>query len=163
MRRKLLRLSFLFALSTALVATGLSTRVAADAAFQSTDNVTVPIDFTATSCSGETVNISGESHVVVHLTVAPSGGSVFKTHIQFHLQGESASGAVYIANETVNNVEAHGSIMTDNNVLTSVGQLHLVSQGSTDNLVVRTTIHTTVNANGEITATSFEFETDCQG
>src|ERR1700753_4018028 len=69
-----------------------------------TDNTTVPIDFTATACNGETVNISGDSHVVVHLT-RNDNHTTFETHIQFHLSGEGASGTRYIANETVDSIE----------------------------------------------------------
>lgn len=126
-----------------------------------TDNQTVPIDFIATACNGETATISGTSHVVVHLTTTPDGHTTFKTHIQFQLSGTSASGITYNANETVDSNEITNAGGAQ--VLTSVGQLHLISQGSTDNLVVRTTIHVTVNANGQITSTSFEFTTDCNG
>ena len=73
---------------------------------------------------------------------------------------EGTSGTRYVADETVNSITNGG---TGAQTFTSVGQLNLVSQGSTDNLVVRTTIHITVNANGEITSTSFEFTTDCRG
>jgi hypothetical protein len=125
-----------------------------------TDNVTVPIDFIATSCSGETVTISGQSHVLVH-TTTNDNHTTFETHIQFHLNGTSAGGTRYIANEEVNsitNTSTNGA-----QVFNSTGQLHLIAQGSADNLVVRTTIHVTVNANGQITSTSFEFTTDCNG
>ena len=146
-------------LSLALFALAAPPRVEAQATTM-TDNVTVPIDFTATACNGETVNISGDSHVVLHLT-RDANNTTFKTHIQFHLSGTSASGIQYNANETVDSIEQ----TTDSGprVLNSVGQLHLIAQGSADNLVVRTTIHTTVNANGQITATSFDFQVECQG
>lgn len=157
--RRLLRL---VALSAVLALPGLLWPAPAGAqATTTTDNATVPIDFIATSCTGETVIISGESHVVTHLTSTPGGHSTLKIHIQFHLSGESASGTRYVANETVNSTET--SSAGGAHTVTSIGQLHLISQGSADNLVVRTTLHTTVNANGEITSTNFEFETDCQG
>ena len=155
-----LRLTLACSLSLALAALAPPPRAAAEAVTM-TDNTDVPIDFTATACNGETVNISGDSHVVVHLT-RNDNHTTFETHIQFHLSGEGASGTRYVANETVDSIE---QTPTDNGaqVLNSVGQLHLIAQGSADNLVVRTTIHTTVNANGQITATSFEFEVECQG
>jgi hypothetical protein len=69
MNGKLLRLLMLTAcvLSLSLHTLVTPQRARADAT-TSTDNTTVPIDFTATACNGETVNISGDSHVVVHLT-----------------------------------------------------------------------------------------------
>jgi hypothetical protein len=129
-------------------------------ASSTTENVTVPIDFIATSCSGETVTISGESHVLVHTTTSDNH-TTFETHIQFHLDGTSASGTRYIANETVDSIT--NTSTGGAQVLNSTGQLHLIAQGSADNLVVSTTIHVTVNANGEITSTSFEFTTNCNG
>lgn len=127
-----------------------------------TDNQTVPVEFVATSCGGEQVVINGESHVVFHATGTPGGHQAAKFHINFQLSGESASGTHYVVNETVNSAEtrdADGAPST----FTSVGHLNLVSTDGTENLRVRTTIHTTVNANGEITSTSFEFTTECSG
>jgi hypothetical protein len=160
MNGKTLRLLLLLACSCSLALPMLATPPRAGAqATTSTDNTTVPIDFTATACNGETVNISGDSHVVVHLT-KNANNTTFKTHIQFHLSGTSASGVKYNANETVDSIE-QTPIDNGAHVLNSVGQLHLIAQGSADNLVVRTTIHTTVNANGQITATSFDFQVEC--
>lgn len=162
MNGKALRLRLILAcsLSLALAALTVPPRVAAQAT-TTTDNVDVPIDFTATACNGETVNISGDSHIVVHVTTNDNH-TTLETHIQFHLSGEGTSGTQYVANETVDSIE---QTPLDNgaHVLNSVGQLHLIAQGSADNLIVRTTIHTTVNANGQITATSFDFEVECQG
>ncbi|MDQ3806404.1 MAG: hypothetical protein M3416_21555 [Acidobacteriota bacterium] len=158
MRRTFARMLMLLAASAALVFQGTA---AAPQASTITDNMTVPIDFIATSCTGETIIISGESHVVVHATGTPSGHGTFKTHIQFHLSGESPSGTLYNANETVESVETGGDGTAF--AFNSVGNLNLVSAGSEDNLIVRTRIHTTVNANGEITSTNFEFTVECQG
>jgi hypothetical protein len=159
MNRRFFATAILLACSLALCASVAPPRAAAQA-FTETDNQTVPIDFIATACNGETVIISGDSHVVVHLTSNPNH-TTFKTHIQFQLSGTSASGIKFNANETVDSIENTSTGAAQ--VLNSVGQLHLISQGSTDNLVVRTTIHVTINANGEITATSFEFTTECNG
>lgn len=153
----------LFALTMALTLPCLVRNVSAQdgGAFTLTDNQTVPIDFIATSCNGETVIISGESHVLVHATATPSSNVTFTTHISFHLTGQTASGTIYHAEETVNSTETTSANGAYN--LTSVGQLHLISEGGTDNLTVQTIIHTTVNSNGEITSTTFEFQTQCQG
>lgn len=124
-------------------------------------NFTEPIDFIATACNGETVIISGEAHVVQQSVGTPgeTGHSTF--HTNFHLDGIGSSGTRYVVNETVNgSIEA---TIGAAQVFSSVGTLHVNAVGSTDNLVVQTTIHTTVNANGEITSQSFEFETDCNG
>jgi hypothetical protein len=160
MHRRIFTPALLLACSLVLAVSVATPRAAAQASVI-TDNQTVPIDFIATACNGETVTISGESHVVVHATNTPGGTSNFVTHIQFHLSGVSASGVRYNANETVNTTSTSGG--NGSTTFNSVGQLNLISQGNEDNLVIRTTSHVTVNANGEITATSFEFTTDCNG
>jgi hypothetical protein len=153
----------LFVLSLALAVLSLlatATPAAAQATVIQT-NTRVPIDFIATSCSGEQVIISGESHIVVHATGSPGGTGTTTTHINFHLQGTSASGTLYNANETLNGTEvSHANGQT---VFENVAQLNLVSQGSTDNLRIRTVIRTIVNSNGEVTSTTFEFTVECNG
>ncbi|HWS55524.1 MAG TPA: hypothetical protein VN228_15405 [Pyrinomonadaceae bacterium] len=160
MRRTFARTLTILAAAAALVFQ--QAAAAAPQAATITDNATVPIEFITTSCSGEPVIINGESHVVFHATGTPGGQQVARFHINFRLSGESASGARYVVNETVNSTEtrdADGAPST----FASVSHLNVVSTGGAENLRVRTTIHTTVNANGEITATSFEFTTECGG
>jgi len=160
MNRIFMRLSLICALASMLSLTCALPNVSAQA-FVTTDNVVVPIDFIATACDGQTITISGESRVIVHTTTSDSGQTTFKTHIQFHLAGEAPDGTRYVANETVDSIETSGTGSAT--TLTSIGQLNLVSQGSSDNLRARTTIHTTVNANGQVTSTSFDFTIDCNG
>ena len=124
-----------------------------------TDNATIPIDFIATSCTGEEILISGESHVVVHAVGNPNQ-TVFTTHINFHLEGDTAGGTHFVVNEAVNGEETSGAGSA--HTFQSVGRLRAISTGSEENLFVDTIIHTTVNANGEITSVIFEFETTCQ-
>lgn len=126
-----------------------------------TVNIREPIDFIATACNGETVILTGEAHVVQHAVGTPGETGHTTFHTNFHLEGTGSAGTRYVVNETVN-----GSIESTLNaaqVFSSIGNLHVNAQGNADNFVVRTTIHTTVNANGEITSQSFEFETDCNG
>jgi hypothetical protein len=160
MYRILVRLSLICALASVLTLPAALPNVSAQA-FVITDNVVVPIDFIATACDGQTVIISGESRVIVHSVTSDSGQTAFRTHIQFHLSGEAPDGTRYTANETVNSTETTGAGSAT--TLTSIGQLHLISAGSDDNLTGRTTIHTTVNANGQVTSQSFEFTTECNG
>lgn len=122
------------------------------------DNVVVPIDFQITACSGEVVTFTGESHVLQHST-GNGNANVSVVHINFHLTGTGASGTRYVVNEEVNGTSTFAGAGTFNSEARLVG----VAQGSADNLAVHTFIHTTVNANGEITSTSFEFESDCNG
>ncbi|HEX8178835.1 MAG TPA: hypothetical protein VF525_04755 [Pyrinomonadaceae bacterium] len=156
MHRRIANLATLFICGAALACAGLVQPAAADG----TTSVTTPIDFTATACNGETVTLSGEATTLITVSDT-SGGRGVTTHIHFHLEGTSASGTHYIVNETVNGADlGAGDIPATFN---STGSLHLISQGGGENLTVRTTIHTTINANGDVTAQSFEFQTVCNG
>lgn len=163
MRRSSARSLTLLAAVAALVLQAAGARaLAAPQAATVTDSETVPIEFFATSCTGEPVIINGESHLVTHFTGTPGGQQVARFHINFRLSGESASGTRYVVNESVNSTEtrdADGAPST----FTSVSHLNVVSTDGTENLAVRTVIHTTVNANGEITSVTFEFTTECRG
>ena len=159
MRRTFVRLLLVAAVAAAATAWAAVPRAAAQAS-TFTDSETVPVEFINTSCEGEPVILTGESHVVLHATGTPSGQQVFTFHINFQLSGEAASGTRYVVNETVSSTDtrdADGAPST----FTSVGHLNVVSTDGTDNRYVRTLIHTTVNANGEITSVIFEFETEC--
>ncbi len=122
------------------------------------ENVRVPFDFQITSCSGETVVFLGEAHILQQSAGNGHAGH-FIVHINFHLEGTAPSGTRYVVNEQVNGPSSSGGATT----LTSEARLVAVAQGAEDNLIVHTFIHFTQNANGEITAESFEFEAECQG
>lgn len=162
MRRTSARLLTLLAAAALILQAAGWPAAAAPQATTFTDNATVPVEFVATTCTGETLVISGESHVLFHATGTPSGRGVAKLHIQFQLSGETASGTRYVVNETVESTETRDADFMPS-TFTSAGHLNVVSMGGTDNLLVRTLIHTTVNANGEITSTTFEFSVQCRG
>jgi hypothetical protein len=128
-----------------------------------TTNTEVPIEFfNVNSCTGDAITIEGTSHVLFHVTTTPSGHSNEKLEINFALQGVNAvSGIRYVVNETVGSTTA--SNVNGAFVFNTVSHLNVIAQGSEDNLVVRTEIHTTFNANGELTSSRFVFTTECQG
>jgi hypothetical protein len=163
MNRRILRLSLFFVLSMTLTLAGLVPASAANP--QATviqTNTEVPIDFfSMNTCTGETVTISGTSHVLFHATGTPSGNSNEKLEINFALQGDSASGTHYVVNETVSTTTA--SHANGSTVFNSVSHLNVISQGSTDNLKVKLEWHVTVNSNGEVTASRFDFTIECEG
>ena len=164
MNRRILRLSLFFALSTTLTLAGLVPAAAVNP--QATviqTNTEVPIEFfSMNTCTGDTVTISGTSHVVFHATGTPSGNSTEKLEINFALQGVGApSGNQYVVNETVSSTtasHANGSF-----VFNSVSHLNVISQGSADNLKVKLEWHTTFNSNGELTSSRFDFTVECEG
>lgn len=122
------------------------------------ENIRVPIEFQITSCTGEVVNFLGEMHILQH-GVGNANSGHFTLHINFHLEGTSPSGTRYVVNEHVNSSSTSAGAQT----FTNEARLVAVAQGPEDNLIVHTFIHTTVNANGEVTSERFVFESDCQG
>jgi hypothetical protein len=96
---------------------------------------------------------------VIQQATGNKNGSHFFLHINFHLEGTSASGTRYEVNEQVDNIE----VLTGGTVFQTGGHLNAIATGPEDNLAVHTTIHFTLNANGEVTAERFEFEADCRG
>ena len=128
-----------------------------------TSNTKVPIEFfNANSCTGDQVTINGDSHLLFHANGSPGGHSNAKLEINFALQGvNAASGIKYVVNETVTATtesSADGAF-----VFHTVGHLNVISQGGADNLLVRTEIHATFNANGELTSSNFVFTVECRG
>lgn len=158
------RLSTLFMLPVTLVLLALIGPVETKAqATVITSNTEVPIEFfNANSCTGDQVTINGTSHLLFHANSSPGGHTNSKLEINFALQGVNAtSGTKYVVNETVTATtesSADGAF-----VFNTVGHLNVISTDGTDNLLVRTEIHATFNANGELTSSRFVFTVECQG
>jgi hypothetical protein len=128
-----------------------------------TSNTEVPIEFfNANSCTGDEVTINGTSHLLFHANSSEGGHSNEKLEINFSLQGVNAtSGTRYVVNETV--TATTESSTNGAFVFNTVGHLNVISTDGTDNLLVRTEIHATFNANGELTSSRFVFTVECQG
>jgi hypothetical protein len=158
------RLSSLFILPMALTLLTLVCPVEAKAqATVITSNTRVPIEFfNANSCTGDQVTIDGTSHVLFHANSSPGGHSNEKLEISFALRGVNAtSGIRYVVNETV--TATTESSVNGAFVFNTVSHLNVISEGSEDNLLLRTEIHTTFNANGELTSSKFVFTVECRG
>ncbi|HYY58541.1 MAG TPA: hypothetical protein VE842_14505 [Pyrinomonadaceae bacterium] len=166
MTRRIINLSTLFVLTASLMLPVFVTRATVAAAMPQasviTTNTEVPIEFfNVNSCTGETITINGTSHVVFHSTASSGGNTIDKLEINFALQGVGSGGTNYVVNETVSSTTAsheNGSF-----VFNSVSHLNVISQGSTDNLLVKLEWHTTFNSNGELTSSRFDFTVECQG
>ncbi|HEX8140657.1 MAG TPA: hypothetical protein VF544_24025 [Pyrinomonadaceae bacterium] len=164
MTRRIIALSLLFVLTISLTLHNSITHAAAmPQANVIQTNEQIPIEFfNANSCTGDTVTINGTSHVLFTATGSPGGHSNAQFHINFALQGvNQTSGTKYVVNETVQATtesSENGAF-----VFNTVSHLNVVSQGSEDNLLVRTEIHATFNANGELTSSRFVFTVECQG
>ena len=128
------------------------------------DRETVPYETIVTACNGEDVYLSGELLLISQTTVDANGG----VHSQFTLVPQyvrgvgSLTGTQYMA---VGGDRSHFNIDSDSApaTYTNTDMYLLVSQGGTENLQVKFTLHVTVNANGEYTAFVDNFSAECVG
>lgn len=113
-------------------------------------------------CNGDVVPLTGVSHVVFHSTDATSGNFHVYVDMTNNYAGLGVpSGVNYQASER------HLSDFSTQNPLpfvqTTYIDQNLVSSTGTDNFTFTFQMHTTVNANGEPTATIDNFSQECKG
>ena len=130
-----------------------------------TYNVKVPIDGTIfNDCTDEPVHLTGTLHVLLTETEDANGGLYVQEHVQ--VQGVSGtglkSGTQYRA-VGANRQEDFYFAPGERREVTVINDSHIISKGSSDNLLMHCTIHLTFNANGEPTADLERVETECAG
>ena len=130
-----------------------------------TTNETIPFSSVVVeTCNGNSVTLTGQLHLVHHFTTDSSGGTHMTTHTNY--QGvEGTSAPVPVAYQAVSS-NTHKFKDNGNNpqsVFHNVDRVRLISQGSTDNLILNFTTHTTVNAEGTATSTFIKAEAECNG
>ncbi len=116
-----------------------------------------PLEFaTLNPCAGETIFIEGTVQGVLRTTIDPNGGSHTMAFFYFQGKGVSISGAKYVVKaETF--VQRESTNIGDDSAqeVTSPGLVHFIRQGETspnDDFSQKVLLHTTINANGEITS-----------
>jgi hypothetical protein len=113
-------------------------------------------------CVPETVLLTGELHILITQEMDANGGIHVKSH--FQPQGISGLGMVTglkyqgtgVTQEHIN--DHTGPAFED----TFVNNFRIIGQGPGNNLLVHTTFHVTVNANGVTTANVLNTSTECQ-
>jgi hypothetical protein len=114
-------------------------------------------------CTGEQILVTGELHMLFHVTEDANGG----LHIQQHFQPQRALGT-----GLESRTQYRGVGVTQNQVYiapeglretTFVNRFYFVSKGPSDNMLVTATTHVTFNANGEPTAELVRLDTKCAG
>src|SRR5262245_12993623 len=113
-------------------------------------------------CVPEVVVLTGELHILTAQVVDSDGGIHIKTH--FQPQGISGVGPVTGAKYqgtgvTQEHINIHSSPAIED---TFVNNFRMIGQGPGNNLLVHTTFHVTVNADGVVTAQVLNTSTDCQ-
>jgi hypothetical protein len=117
-------------------------------------NVEIPLN-TVVEANGQSFQVSGGLHGVLHFTQDDAGG----LHAKAHLNGQGikvvrvSDGSTFqgtgAANLTLNFGEPKGAASN----ATGVVNIGLIGRGRTPNLRLHANLHATVNANDEVTAT----------
>jgi len=118
-----------------------------------TENLIVPfVADVLIPSSGEVVHLEGKLHIVLTSVVDGDGG----LHISGHFQPQGVKGVGSLGNSYV----AVGITRSNFNIRppfpneqTYVNDFYIIGQAKADSFKVHQTIHITVNANGEVTAT----------
>jgi hypothetical protein len=113
-------------------------------------------------CAPDIAFVTGDLHALITQEVDSDGGVHLKSH--FQPQGVSGvgllTGAKYQATGvTQEHTNIHSSLAFED---TFVNNFRIIGQGPGNNLLVHTTIHITVDANGVVTATVLNSSVDCQ-
>lgn len=127
-----------------------------------TTNLILPLNTTVSGCDGQLVTLSGEIHIVTHVTTDASGGM----HIVEHSNYQDVSGTGQPILLTYRGVSSNTTVFnnsTPQSEFTVVDQVLLISQGPSDNLQIHVTMHFTINANGQTTAVVEEVRVECNG
>ena len=124
-----------------------------------TTNTSIPSSFTFfDQCSGENVAVSGDVHLVSTATV--TANTISGTfHSDFHAVGlGQASGLAYEEN-VVANSSFQTSLINGEATQTFVGRINVVAPGGGNNQSSPIFMHTTMNADGDITSLKVEAPT----
>jgi hypothetical protein len=161
------RLGLLFALggTTLVLAAGMALAQATTV----TSNEKVPVNqIVFNPCTDELVLLTGELHILFHVTEDANGG----LHVQHHAQpqgggllgtGEESGTQYRVVGVTRDETYVPPGAPGEFRETTFVNRFHIVSSGPSDNSLLDATIHVTFNANGEPTADLERVEIKCAG
>ena len=131
-------------------------------AFVVSTNDRADVSFVTTNpCTGEAVLFNGEIHETFHSTLDANSGAHVIEHYNERFTGVGlSSGATYSGSDT--NQQVINLPGPPPSEFTMVRDLVIRTRGQDNDFVLRQHVHFTVNANGEATATVFDFEAECR-
>ena len=160
----------LIAALVGLAASVLSTPPVLARATTSTENVKLPINELvfvpcAAGGAGEFVLLSGDLHMLFHVTLDGAGG----VHLKEHANPQRVSGTGLTtgdryrgAGATQFQLNGRFSGPAQRFETTTVNNVRIIGQGPNNNLLLHQNLHVTVNANGEVTAFVDNFRVECK-
>jgi hypothetical protein len=144
----------------AMLALALAIQAPALAAVET--NVFIPFSTSLSNpCLGETVALTGSLHLLVIVQETANG-----THVLTHAQPQGIEGTGLTSGEMY-----RGTGVTMSSVflqppppfdVTFVNNFRIIGAADANSFMVHTTVHITVNANGEITANVIQTDVSCQ-
>lgn len=155
-----MRTIFRFSLFFVLASTLMAISAAAQATMTTTTN-RFPLSFTLAACI-ENVAFEGESKVVTHFTFTEGGSVTIKQNNTFHLEGVGqTTGARYVAHQSSQSQQHIDSIDFAPFTITTTSHFFFSGQGGIPDLRGSGSQHSTINANGEVTASRSVFNIEC--
>lgn len=147
------RILALLALSLlALVCAG-SQHVARAQATTVTSNATFPFTETTVTCDDVFVTLAGKMHVLAHVTTDAQGGRHATLQINTEgVKGTDVAGNKYVSSATNNDSLNEAGTMGSQSEHTVTTKFLLIGKGNLPDLLVKATMHITINADGEMTA-----------
>ena len=162
----LLAATAMMALAAGLLSLALGAKPTQAQAVTDTINERTPFEFQIPDpCTGELVFIEGTQHIVSNDTQDSTGESHLKGHVNLQAQGESASGAKYVAARTTNDHQNLDGTSESAENFTFTQTLQFIRKGSEtpeDDFQAQFLFHATRNANGEFTAEIENVEVVCR-
>jgi hypothetical protein len=153
------------ALATVLAAAVLAVVLAKPAQTQATATTVTDreaLTFDVVNCDGELITVTGTLTTVFHGTRDSTGSRHFVIQNSFTGTGVSSTGTRYVVHQQGNNTETFS--VDSGEPFTLAQQTTIIGTGSDtpdDDFIGNTVIHTTVNANDEVTADIEDFNAEC--
>lgn len=131
----------------------------------------IPFSFNATNpCNGEFITFNGTLSSFIKSGTSPSGDNIHQTiHFYLHGQGTGNLGNNYVYNDVrINTSNANFKGETkpgdiNQSEISSNFTLNIISKGPAPNFTIHAVLHTTFNANGEVTAEVAVLNEECRG
>ncbi|WP_276504654.1 hypothetical protein [Terrimonas pollutisoli] len=126
-------------------------------------SIIVPVElFVFIPCAGETVTLTGNLHILTHLT---TNGNNFVSKSHFQPQGISGVGDVsgdkYQATGVTQDL-VRGSFVNGSFTYTAVNNFRIIGQGTGNNYLVHQLYHITITPNGIVSTVVDNTSIDCQ-
>lgn len=111
----------------------------------------------------DVINLNGDIHIVITYTGDNKGGYHMSSSLNYQgVSGQSITTQTLYQSSTITNNNFNMNPPFPS-TYSNIDSWSLISQGGTDNFIMHSTFHVTMNANGVPTATVDNFSAQCNG